>query len=184
MQENGLENTGVVQTLAEIGEGWGEGEGEREGEGGRGGGEGEGERERDAESRERDPLQSRVRRRQSREEGAEDAGTKLFCLFQSSAQPPPQDLSPGPLHVVSAHRGSRISVPGRWRPSLAAQSPRGAHFRAGLDPWGWEPGFWGAWLHSIHLPPDLCTGLSPGFRGWCAGPRASITPDAPVAGRE
>ena len=52
----------------------------------------------------------------------------------------------------------------------------------GLGPWG-EKKDRGASLYSIYHP-HLCTDLSSGFPGWCAGPGASITPIVPVAGRE
>ena len=138
---------------------------------------------RDAESRERDPLQSRGRRRQSREKQAEDVVSACSAHFSPVSRPllkichgapPPSPNIPGTLAICS-----------RWVEAQPGSSEsRGSTFRAGLHPSGGEEGFGGPGSTSS-ITPLLCTGLiSSGFPGWYTGLQASITPFALFAGRE
>lgn len=159
MHESSLEDPGVVQTLEEVGQ---------HVEGGR-----------DAEGTEI-PLQSRGWRgaplgRDKAVKGGEAAGNGLLCWFQSDAQPSPRAPVTGdPLPVPSTPR-PRLSPPGTKLPGSTLQGrPR---------PLGRGTRIQGTWPHSVYHP-QLCTDLSSGFPGWCAGLGASITPILPVTGRE
>lgn len=59
----------------------------------------------------------------------------------------------------------------------------GEHSGVQPGPLGCRRGFWEPGSTSF-IDPHLCTDLSSGFPGWCAGPGTSITPITPVAGRE
>lgn len=80
-------------------------------------------------ARERDPLQSRGGRRQSREKAQRKRGTACSAYF-SPVSRPLLKTAMRPL-LLALTQGTQLFAPGGWRPGLAAQGvPGGAHFRA------------------------------------------------------